>query len=113
MLPKDYDPAFDYETAFDRELSERLRVTRRTLGITEREAAAAHVTVKTYRKWESGGRMRSSVDTLQRFCAELAVSFTWMVGGGGRFLARDYYERLTGPQRWLSDGGIYVEAVRH
>jgi DNA-binding XRE family transcriptional regulator len=43
----------DYEVEFHRELSERLRATRKILGISEREAAdAAGVTVATYRKWE-------------------------------------------------------------
>ena len=30
-MPKEYDPAFDYEAAFNQELGERLRVTRRAL----------------------------------------------------------------------------------
>lgn len=106
MLPKEYD------TAFDRELAGRLRITRKTLGLSERDAAAAAgVTIKTYRKWEAGGHAQSSV-TLTRLCHELEVSVTWMVSGEGRFLARDSYERRSA-QPLLSDAGVYVKAVRH
>lgn len=116
MLPKEYDPALDDEGTFYQKLGERLRVTRRTLGISEREAAdAAGVDVRTYRRWEKGGRDRSSVP-LRRFCDEFDVSYDWLLVGKGRFLARDYYELLTkrrSAQRLLSDAGVYVKAVRH
>jgi transcriptional regulator with XRE-family HTH domain len=43
-----------------RALGERLQVARRNLGISDEDAAAAfNVTIRTYRKWEAGGRPRS------------------------------------------------------
>jgi transcriptional regulator with XRE-family HTH domain len=109
MLPNEYDPAFDYESHFYQELSERLRVTGRTLGISEREAAdAAGVTIATYRKYEKGGRERSSI-VFRNFCDELDVSYNWLLTGEGRFLARDSYERRSA-LRLVSDAGVYVKA---
>jgi DNA-binding XRE family transcriptional regulator len=47
-------PRSERET-FYMALGERLRLTRKTLGISEQEAAeAAGVSVRTYRKWEKG-----------------------------------------------------------
>lgn len=82
----------DYEVEFHRELSERLRATRKILGISEREAAdAAGVTVATYRKWEKGGYVRGTM-TLRSFCDELDVSFHWLLDGWGSFLVESYDE---------------------
>jgi hypothetical protein len=79
----------DYEVEFHRELSERLRITRKTLGLSEREAAeAAGVTVGTYQKWDYiWGEM-----TLRSFCHELDVSFDWLLDGFGSFHADPYDE---------------------
>jgi Helix-turn-helix domain len=42
--------------AFNQALGERLLITRRRLGITEREAAAAaQVSLRTWKKYEAGG----------------------------------------------------------
>ena len=44
------------------DVAERLKSTRHLLGISEDEAAAAmHVTLKTYRKWERAERHRDNV----------------------------------------------------
>ena len=48
-------PSKTCRAAQDRDFAVRLRVTRLTLGITEVEAAEGYgVTLRTYRKWESG-----------------------------------------------------------
>ena len=71
----------DCDVAFYRAIGERLRLTRKILGISEREAAgAAGVTVKTYRKWESGARQRSGFP-VEWLCDEFDVSITWMFMG--------------------------------
>jgi transcriptional regulator with XRE-family HTH domain len=74
--------------AFYRALGERLRVARKTLGISESEAAdAAGVTLRTYRKWEKGGGISNAGSIDYGFCEEFEVSMTWLYSGRGRFLA--------------------------
>jgi transcriptional regulator with XRE-family HTH domain len=59
----------------------RLRVTRIVLGISEKEAAAAHgVTLATYRKWENGRPPRSSKPYLA-FTAKYDVNLDWLIAG--------------------------------
>jgi transcriptional regulator with XRE-family HTH domain len=73
----------------------RLRVTRLTLGITEKEAAAAHgVTVNTYRKWEAGGRQRGGrfVD----FAEKYDVSLNWLVGAEAAQIGSHLAKRAKG-----------------
>jgi transcriptional regulator with XRE-family HTH domain len=58
----------------------RLRITRIALGLTEKEAADAHaVSLRTYRKWENGGRQRGSA--FLRFAEKFDVTLDWLVGG--------------------------------
>jgi transcriptional regulator with XRE-family HTH domain len=58
----------------------RLRITRIALGLTEKEAADAHaVSLRTYRKWENGGRQRGS--GFLKFAEKFDVSLNWLVGG--------------------------------
>lgn len=71
----------EYEAEFDLEMRERLPLIRKTLGLSEREAAnAAGVTLKTYRKWEETGRVRSA-DPLRKLCDEFDVSLNWLMMG--------------------------------
>jgi transcriptional regulator with XRE-family HTH domain len=59
----------------------RLRVTRIVLGVTEKEAAAAHgVTLTTYRKWENGKPPRSGKPYLA-FSAKYDVNLDWLIAG--------------------------------
>jgi transcriptional regulator with XRE-family HTH domain len=99
-----------WEIAFYRALSERLRLTRKWLGISEQEAAdAAGATVKTYRKWESGATY-PRCGLLENFCDELEVSFSWLASGEGEFLfERHYLEDLV---KWVSDKGQLTDAGR-
>src|ERR1700742_4732595 len=79
-----------WETAFYKALSERLRLTRKTLGISEQEAAdAAGVSVKTYRKYEIGATTPQC--DFMDFCCELDVSFNWLMYGEGNFLSERHY----------------------
>jgi transcriptional regulator with XRE-family HTH domain len=64
----------------------RLRVIRAALGLTEREAAAAHgVTLRTYRRWEAGARPRH---VGVAFAERYDVSLDWLVLGKGERLGR-------------------------
>jgi transcriptional regulator with XRE-family HTH domain len=105
------------QTVFYQKLGERLRITRKTLGISEQEAAdAADVTVTTYRKWEKGGHVHGT-DPLLNFCDEFDVSLNWLGSGKGRFLAETEEETQ---ERWRkrfngiwTDGGQPFRLTKH
>ena len=59
----------------------RLPITRRVLGISETEAAAAaRVSVRTYRKWEAGHDRPTNTGILA-FAFAYDVSLDWLVNG--------------------------------
>jgi transcriptional regulator with XRE-family HTH domain len=113
--------AKDYATVFYRELGERLRVMRRTLGISEWEAAdAAGVTIRTYRKWEKGGLIKGALgsDPLTIFCDEFDVSYNWLLAGKGNFLDDHHFlddlVRRRPAKGVLTDAGRpFVVPVKH
>lgn len=64
------------------EIGRRYHVARLALGLTEQEAADAHgVTLRTYRKWEAGGRQTNNPDHLVRFAEKYDVSLDWLMVG--------------------------------
>jgi transcriptional regulator with XRE-family HTH domain len=64
------------------DVAERLKLTRHLLGISEDEAAAAmHVSMRTYRKWERAERHRDNVMGVLAFCEKYGVSYGWLFGG--------------------------------
>ncbi len=74
--------------ADDRKFALRLRVTRLTLGITEPEAAEGYgVTLRTYRKWESGHPTQRALP-LVKFAKTYRVSLDWLIDGDGFNLGR-------------------------
>jgi transcriptional regulator with XRE-family HTH domain len=71
---------------------QRLRLTRLALGITEKEAAAAaEITVPTWRRWESGGHQKNGLYNYVRFCEKLHVDTVWLMFGAAE--ASDPAER--------------------
>ena len=71
----------------------RLRVARLVLGITEVEAASAHeVTLRTYRRWEAGGRQRGL--SFLPFATKHDVSIDWMLFGEGTGISRHLSKTL-------------------
>ena len=67
-----------------RDFAERLRRSRVLRGISEKEAAAAlGVSVKTYRKWETGQRHRDNISGVSNFASTFDVSLNWLIAGIG------------------------------
>jgi DNA-binding XRE family transcriptional regulator len=66
-------------------VSQRLRVARLALGLTEQEAAAElRVTRRTYRKWESGGcRLLNHTARWTPFMRKHGLSYDWLIDGDG------------------------------
>jgi transcriptional regulator with XRE-family HTH domain len=99
----------DKDAEFDRKISQRLRLIRKTLGLSEQEAAdATRVTIKTYRKWEAGAPTKR-FGPIECLCREFEVSIEWMISGEGQFLQESnealwarYREEWKGK---LNDGG--------
>jgi transcriptional regulator with XRE-family HTH domain len=100
----------EWEIAFYQALSERLRLTRKLLRVSEQEAAdAAGVTVKTYQKWESGATA-PRCGFIENFCDELEVSIDWLLSGEGEFLFERHY--LDDLVRWAPDERQFTDAGR-
>jgi transcriptional regulator with XRE-family HTH domain len=77
--------------AWYRDFGNRLRVKRLASGITEVEAAATcRISLRTYRKWEAGGRSRGGHSGLLAFAKKYDASLCWLFGGGGSQF--DHYE---------------------
>jgi transcriptional regulator with XRE-family HTH domain len=75
MTSKD-PPRIDWRAVY-----RRLPITRLVLGITEREAAAAAgVSLRTYRKWEAGHDRPTDTGILA-FAFAYDVSLHWLVDG--------------------------------
>jgi len=71
---------------FYRPLGHRLRVVRLALDITEQEAAAAAgLSIRTYRRWESGcpQKRRGGTNNLLSFAEKYDVSLDWLLCGVG------------------------------
>jgi hypothetical protein len=87
-----------------RDYGHRLRVTRLALDLFEKEAADTHgVTVRTYRKYENGGRQRGQgfVASVKRY----NVSFHWLMSGETSRLGTHLAKRARGkvailPSSW-------------
>jgi transcriptional regulator with XRE-family HTH domain len=112
----------DERKIFYRQSGERMRMMRRLLGISEREAAEAMGTsVRTYRKWEMGGLMRGYwTERLCDYCDAYGVSFGWLACGDGNFLPDDDYLRDLRtlkelfPSEPVTDAGTpFVTPVKH
>ena len=66
-------------------ISERLRIVRIALGLSEKEAAEAFgVTLRTYRRYEAGGAVPGK--HWLRFCDRYRISVNWLLLGDGRGL---------------------------
>ncbi len=73
------------KATFYRDMGRRLKITRLALNLSEAEAAAASgVTLRTYRKWEAGGRhshRKNCHARLMAFCEKYDVSLDWLYFG--------------------------------
>ena len=108
---------------FYQQSGERMRMMRKLLGISEREAAEAlGVTVRTYRKWETGKETRGlQYRRLDEYCDAYGVRFSWLACGEGNFLPDDdYYLRDLRtmkelfPSEPVTDAGTpFVTPVKH
>jgi transcriptional regulator with XRE-family HTH domain len=94
-------------------IGRRMRLVRLALGITEQEAAAAwQVTLRTYRKWETGARQHSSTWNVVCFAEKYDVSIDWLIAGDTASLGRHLTEGKiailpsAGPQWRRHQGGI-------
>jgi transcriptional regulator with XRE-family HTH domain len=77
------------KVAFYRAAGSRLRTVRFLFKLTEAEAAAAaDVTVRTWRGWEAGKRHKS-MEPILRFAKIYNVSLDWLFVGGGAWLYTD------------------------
>jgi|SRR6202035_3008316 transcriptional regulator with XRE-family HTH domain len=76
-----------------RAISQRFRLTRLALGITEEEAADAYgVTVRTYRKYEDGQPLRND---FLGFVEKYDVSVDWLIYGDTSRLGK-HLSKLSG-----------------
>jgi transcriptional regulator with XRE-family HTH domain len=79
------------------EIGRRYRIARLTLGLTEKEAADAYgVTLRTYRKWEAGGRQTNRSDYVVRFAEKYDVSLDWLMVGDGSNVRRHLAQHAKG-----------------
>ncbi len=86
-----------------RDFAHRLRVTRIILAVSEKEAAArAGVSLATYRKWESEGRL--STEPALRFAEAFDISVEWLFAGETAFIGR-HLSRARGKVVLLPAGG--------
>jgi transcriptional regulator with XRE-family HTH domain len=75
----------------------RYRVARLALGLSEEEAAAAaSVTVKTWRKWENNGPTQAGHLGPLDFAAKFNVSIAWLFYGGGMGIGSHLAQNATG-----------------
>jgi transcriptional regulator with XRE-family HTH domain len=73
-----------WENEFWRGFGQRLRIARVSAGKSESEAAAAlEMTVRTYRRWESGLPGRGHQLSIPRFAEACDVTLVWLFCGGG------------------------------
>jgi transcriptional regulator with XRE-family HTH domain len=103
------------EKNFYQELGERLLAMRKTLGISESEAAEAiGAGLKTYRKWETGRKMRCWAWDLRDYCAAFGVSYNWLQWGEGNFLPDDddYLSDLRSWKEIFGSKGVISDAGR-
>jgi transcriptional regulator with XRE-family HTH domain len=87
-----------------RAVGRRLRVTRSALGITEQKVAEAFgVSLRTYRRYESGRRQRSAAPAVN-FARRYDVSLDWIFDGDtdriGHHLTRGKIAILPARRRW-------------
>jgi transcriptional regulator with XRE-family HTH domain len=77
------DPIVDYVA-----IGRRLRIARAALNLSEEEAAeACEVTLRTYRRWESGSPIATHCEyQLINFAAGHDISLDWLLAGNGRYL---------------------------
>jgi len=88
LLPDSAAPIFQAWAAdgalYWRDFAERLRRSRVLRGISEKKAAAALcVSVKTYRKWETGQRHRDNHYGISNFASTFGISLNWLIAGIG------------------------------
>jgi transcriptional regulator with XRE-family HTH domain len=94
----------------------RYRVARLALGLTEEEAAAAaSVTVKTWRKWENNGPARAGHLGPLDFAAKFNVSIAWLFYGEGLGIGSHLAQNATGVIAILprGNGRPMPESVLH
>jgi transcriptional regulator with XRE-family HTH domain len=66
-----------------RAVGHRFRVARIALGMTEEETAdACGISLRTYRRYESGGKQRS-INPISRFTEKYDVYIDWLLLGEG------------------------------
>jgi transcriptional regulator with XRE-family HTH domain len=95
-----------------RDYGHRLRVTRIVLGISEKEAAAAHgVTLATYRKWEDGRPPRSGKPYLA-FSAKYDVNLDWLIAGEAANIGGHLSNRAPGKVALLPVRGPLYRRLR-
>jgi DNA-binding XRE family transcriptional regulator len=71
-----------------RDAGARLRLIRAALNLSEAEVAAAHgVTIKTYRRYESGAKQRASYGWLN-FCERFDISVNYYLSGNTHSLGQ-------------------------
>jgi transcriptional regulator with XRE-family HTH domain len=85
------------DCVFWRHVGHRYRVARLALGLTEQEAAAAAgVTVKTWRKWENQGPGRAGHLGPLDFAARFDVSIGWLFCGEGESIGSHLAKHANG-----------------
>jgi transcriptional regulator with XRE-family HTH domain len=100
------------ERNYWRDYAHRLRVTRIVLGVTEKEAAAAHgVTLTTYRKWEDGRPPRSSKPYLA-FVEKYDVNLDWLIAGETANIGRHLSKGAPGKVALLQVKGPFYRRLR-
>jgi transcriptional regulator with XRE-family HTH domain len=86
----------------------RLRVARLALGVTEKEAAsAATVTLRTWRKWESGAVPRGNIFKLVSFADKYDVSLDWLITGDGAGVGNHLARSARGKIAILPAAGLW------
>jgi len=109
-----------FETrAYWRAHGERLRTTRQALKISEQEAATVYgVTLRTYQKWECGGRQGNAMrimDGIKAFALKYNVSCDWIVLGRRHGIGRRGIPKLFHAARsrpWETAGGFILRGSR-
>src|SRR5262245_47644177 len=95
-----------------RDYAYRLRVTRIVLGMTEKEAAAAHgVTLKTYLKWEDGRPPRSGKPYLA-FVEKYDVNLDWLIVGETANIGSHLSKGAPGKVALLQVNGPFYRSMR-
>ena len=85
------------ERQFWRQVGRRFRIARLALGLTdEQAAAAAGVTVGTWRKWENNGPRRAGHLGPLDFADRFGVSIDWLFRGRGAGIASHLSQHANG-----------------